>query len=81
MSLFDDIDEGGISSGEQKFGPQEGFAGVIICVSACDGHIGEEEGKSLNAILAQKKLYARLSPQQMNSMLDRVLGFLKRKGH
>ncbi len=81
MSLFDDIIDDDISSGNKSFGPQEGFAGVIICASACDGHIGEEEGQTVNSILSQKKLYSRLSSQQMSSMLDKIIGLLKRKGH
>lgn len=78
MSLFDDILE---ETGDAEFGPQEGFAGVILCASACDGHIGDEEGQVVNAILSQKKLYSRLSPQQMSSLVDRIVGMLKRKGH
>ena len=80
MSLFDDIFDESVSADAQTFGPQEGFAGVMICASACDGHIGEEEGRVVNTILEQKKLYSRLSPQQMSSMVDRVMGMLKRKG-
>lgn len=79
MSLFDDIDEG-LTSGSQPFGPQEGFAGVMLCASACDGHIGDEEGHSLNLILGQKKLYERQTPQQFSSMMDRLIGELKRGG-
>ncbi len=80
MSLFDDIDDEGIESGERRFGPQEGFAGVLLCASACDGHIGDEEGRSLNLTLAQKKLYERLTEQQHSAMIDRLLGVLKKGG-
>ena len=78
MSLFDDIldDVGG--SGD--FGPQEGFAGVLLCASACDGHIGDEEGQGLNLILGPRKLYERLTPQQFSNMMDRLVGELKRGG-
>ena len=80
MSLFDDISEDGLVSGSQPFGPQEGFAGVMLCASACDGHIGDEESQSLNLILGQKKLYERQTPQQFSSMMDRLVGELKRGG-
>ena len=80
MSLFDDILEDGFESGSQPFGPQEGFAGVLLCASACDGHIGDEEGQSLNLILGQKKLYERQTQQQHSTMVDRLLGELKRGG-
>lgn len=79
MSLFDDIlDEGSFS--ESKFGPQEGFAGVLLAASACDGHIADEEGQGIMLALRQKKLYQRLSPQQMGSMFDRLMGVLRKGG-
>ena len=79
MSLFDGIIDDSVS-GSQPFGPHEGFAGVLLCASACDGHIGEEEGQSLNMILSQKKLYERLTQQQFGSMMDRLVAELKRGG-
>ena len=81
MSLFDDIlDDGGISSGSEPFGPHQGFAGVLLCASACDGHIGDEESQSLNLIIGQKKLYERLTQQQFSAMMDQLVGELKRGG-
>lgn len=78
MSLFDDVlDDVGSPA---EFGPQEGYAGVMICASACDGHIGDEEGQNLNLILGSKRLYSRHSPQQFGAMIDRLIGELKRKG-
>ena len=79
MSLFDDILDDGVS-GAPEFGPQEGFAGVLLCASACDGHIGDEEGQSINLILGRRKLYERLTQQQVGSMMDRLMGELKRGG-
>lgn len=79
MSLFDDIDVG-LDAASRPFGPQEGFAGVLLCATACDGHIGDEEGQSLFSILSQKKLYERLTQQQYAAMMDRLLGELKRGG-
>ena len=79
MSLFDDILDDGVS-GSPDFGPQEGFAGVLLCASACDGHIGDEEGQSINLILGRRKLYERLTQQQFGSMMDRLVGELRRHG-
>ncbi len=79
MSLFDGILDDG-ASGAQGFGPQEGFAGVLLCASACDGHIGDEEGQSINLILGRRRLYERLTQQQFCSMMDRLMGELKRGG-
>lgn len=79
MSLFDDLgDEFNVDSYE--FGPQEGFAGVLLCASACDGHISDEEGQGISLILGQKKLYSRQTSQQFSSMMDRLIGELKRGG-
>ena len=80
MSLFDDILEDGTSFAEAPFGPQEGYAGVLLCATACDGHIADEEAQSLFLILSQKKLYQRLSEQQFSSMFDRLMGHLKKGG-
>lgn len=80
MSLFDEILGEESAFSEAPFGPQEGYAGVLLCASACDGHIADEEAQSLHLILSQKKLYQRLSEQQFGSMMDRLLGALKRKG-
>ncbi len=65
---------------ETSFGPQEGFAGVLLCASACDGHIAEEESQNLFLILSQRKLYQRMSSQQFGSMFDRLMGVLKKGG-
>jgi tellurite resistance protein len=79
MSLFDDV-LGDSSFAPQSFGPQEGFAGVLLAASACDGHIADEEVQSLVTILARMKLYQRVPPHKFNSMMDRLLGVLKRGG-
>lgn len=79
MSLFDGLDED-LTPQTREFGPQEGFAGVLLCASACDGHIADEEGQSLMGILQQKKLFERLTPQQASGMMDRLMGELKRGG-
>ncbi len=80
MSLFDDLIDDNSGFSEQAFGPQEGFAGVLLCASACDGHIADEEAQSLFMTLHQKKLYSRLTEQQFGSVMDRLMGMLKRGG-
>ncbi|MCO6455062.1 MAG: tellurite resistance TerB family protein [Pirellulaceae bacterium] len=79
MSLFDDV-LGDSSFAPQTFGPQEGFAGILLGASACDGHIADEEVQSLMTILSRMKLYQHVPPQKFNSMMDRLLGVLKRGG-
>lgn len=79
MSLFDDVlDDSSFDA--QPFGPHEGFAGVLLAASACDGHIADEELQGLFTILGRMKLYQHVSPHSFNSMMDRILGVLKRGG-
>ena len=79
MSLFDDVLEDS-SFAPQAFGPQEGFAGLLLAASACDGHIADEEVQSLVTILGRMKLYQHVPPHKFSSMMDRLLGVLKRGG-
>ncbi len=79
MSIFDDVLPDGQFQ-EQAFGPHEGYAGVLLASSACDGHIADEEVQSLVTILGRMKLYQHVSSNRFGSMMDRLLGILKRKG-
>jgi len=79
MSIFDEVlDDGQFQ--EQEFGPQEGFAGVLLASSACDGHIADEEVQGLFTILGRMRLYQHVTPHKFHSMFDRLLGVLKRNG-
>ena len=78
MSLFDDVV--GNDFQEESFGPQEGFAGVLLCSSACDGHISGDEVQVLMMKLSRMKLYQRISESRFNNMMDRLMGVLKRGG-
>lgn len=78
MELFDDAF--GSFAEKRAMGPHEGVAGVLLCASACDGHIADEEVQSLMTSLFRMKLYQRTTPQQFNSMMDRLIGILKRGG-
>lgn len=79
MSLFDDVLDDSSFTPEQ-FGPQEGFAGTLLAASACDGHIADEEVGALVTTLARMKMYQNIPPHKFNSMMDRLLGVLKRGG-
>lgn len=79
MSLFDEVIQDG-SFQEQQFGPHESFAGILLASSACDGHIADEEVQGLVTILSRMKLYQHVAPHKFNSMMDRLLGVLKRGG-
>jgi len=79
MSVFDEVLQDGQFQ-EEAFGPHEGFAGVLLASSACDGHIADEEVQGLLTILGRMRLYQHVTPHKFGSMMDRLLGVLKRKG-
>lgn len=79
MSLFDDV-LGNNSFAPKEFGPQEAFAAILLAASACDGHIADEEVHSLVTTLDRMKMYQNVPPQKFNSMMDQLLGILKRGG-
>jgi len=79
MSLFDDV-LGDSAFSPQAFGPQESFAAVLLAASACDGHIADEEVQSLVTTLGRMKMYQHVPPHKFNSIMDRILGVLKRGG-
>jgi tellurite resistance protein len=78
MSLFDDI-LGGFDN-SPTFGPQEGFAGVLLSTAAHDGHMSDEELGSLFTTLMRMKLYQQVPEQRFKQMIDRLVGVLKRSG-
>ena len=78
MGFFDDVL--GNFGGAQPFGPQEGFAGVLLATAASDGHLGDEELTSLFNTLGRMKLYQHVPEQKFRGMLDRLSGALKRGG-
>lgn len=79
MGLFDQV-LGDSFQEEHHFGPQEGFAGTLMAASACDGHMADEELQSLFTILARMKLYANVPDHKFRSMMDRIVGLMKRGG-
>ncbi len=78
MGLFDSV-FGGMDA-SQPFGPQEGFAGILLGASACDGHIADEEVQSLFTMLARMKMFQRFNDKQWSTLMNRIMGVLKRKG-
>jgi hypothetical protein len=78
VSLFDEAF--GSVAQKQPIGPREAYAGVLLCASACDGHIADEEVRSLTMALGRMKLYQHVPDHQFGGMMDRLLGMLKRGG-
>jgi hypothetical protein len=78
MGMFDEIL--GNFGTPQAFGPQEGFAGVLLATAAHDGHLADEEMASMFNTLTRMKLYQHMPEQRFKSMIDRLVGTLKRNG-
>jgi uncharacterized protein YejL (UPF0352 family) len=78
MGLFDNLF--GSSETAKPFGPHEGFAGIMLAASACDGHIAEEEVQSLFTTLGRMKMYSRYTDKNWSQLVNRLLGTLKKKG-
>lgn len=78
MGLFDQLF--GTTETKQPFGPHEGFAGILLGASACDGHIAQEEVDSLFTKLTRMKMYQRYTEHNWNTLINRLLGLLKREG-
>ena len=78
MGLFDKA-FGDVES-RQPFGPHEGFAGVLLGASACDGHIAEEEVQSLFTMLGRMKMFQRYTDKLWSQLMNRLLSVLKRDG-
>jgi tellurite resistance protein len=78
MGLFDTLFGG--MEGSSKLTPQEAFAGILLGASACDGHIADDEVQGLVTALVRMKLYQRYSAREFNQTLNKLHGFLKKKG-
>lgn len=78
MGLFDKLF--GSNETTQPFGPHEAFAGLLVCASACDGHIADEEVQSLFTMLLRMKMYQRYTDKNWSTLMNRLLGLLKRRG-
>ena len=77
MGLFDSI-FGGHEG--KELSKADAFAGILLCAVASDGHISGEEAQGLFTILGRMKLYENWTDAKYNSMLNRLLGMIKRQG-
>ena len=78
MGLFDNMFGG--KEGKKDLTKSEAFAGVLLSAVASDGHISGEEVQGLCTILGRMKLYDNWTDDKFNSMLNRLLGMIKREG-
>ena len=78
MGLFDNL-FGGAKSGKELT-KAEAFCGVLLSAVASDGHISDEEVRGLCTILGRMRLYDNWTNDKFNSMINRMLGMIKREG-
>jgi tellurite resistance protein len=78
MGLFDNMF--GAEKSSKELSKQEAFAGILLCASACDGHIADEEAQGLWTITARMKLFENYTAEKFNGMMNRLVGGLKRQG-
>ncbi|MGF1581322.1 MAG: tellurite resistance TerB family protein [Gemmataceae bacterium] len=78
MGFFDSLF--GTSNEVTGFNPQEAFAGILLGASACDGHIAEDEVQGLVTCLVRMELFRRFTGRQFNQTLNKLAGYMKRKG-
>lgn len=78
MGLFDSL-FGGMEGGG-KLTVQEGFAGILLGASACDGHISDDEVTGLVTALLRMKLFQRINEKSFGQMMNKLQGIAKKKG-
>jgi len=78
MGLFDNVFDS--KSTDKNLEKTEAFAGILLCASACDGHVADEEIRDLFTITARMKLFGGISQPQWNSMITGLTKVLRREG-
>jgi uncharacterized tellurite resistance protein B-like protein len=79
MGLFDKI-LGGQDKDSLALNPQEAFASILLVTIAADGYISDEEAQGFNTVINRRQLYRGMGGTPFSSMIDKLLGLLKRKG-
>lgn len=78
MGLFDNLFGG--TNQDRELSKPEAFAGVLLSAVASDGHISDEEVRGLCTILGRMRMFDNWTGDKFNSMINRLLGMLKREG-
>jgi tellurite resistance protein len=78
MGLFDRVK--GAKEAEAKLSKEESFAAITLAAVAADGVITEEEANGLIMGLARMKLYSGFNSNQMGSMLNKLVGIVRKQG-
>jgi hypothetical protein len=79
MGLFDKVK--GVKEAETaKLTKEESFASITLAAVAADGVITEEEAQGLIVTLIRMKLYAGYNGNQMGTMLNKLIGIIRKQG-
>ena len=78
MGLFDKMFD--TAKGKRGISVHEAFAGILLGASASDGHIADEEAHGLWTMINRMRLYEDWTGEKFSSMLNRLMGMIKRKG-
>jgi hypothetical protein len=77
MGLFDD------TLGESKSGPvtkEMAFLGILMAADFSDGNVSQEEVRAFANAVCRMKMYKDMPEQQLNRLIDRATGIIKRSG-
>lgn len=80
MGLFDAFRQSGVQKSQVSLGPAEGFAALMLLVTASDGYLADDEIRLLNATFSRMKLFRSYSEDVMRRMIDNLCGILRRDG-
>ena len=56
------------------------FLGILMLADFSDGNVSEEELSAFGTAVCRMKLYRDMTEQQLNRIIDRTTGFIKRSG-
>lgn len=77
MGLFDDT----FGEGEApKLTKEMAFLGILMAADFSDGTVSEEEVRAFGSTISRMRLYRDLTGQQINRLIDRAAGIIKRSG-
>jgi hypothetical protein len=78
MGLFDNVFDS--NSAPNNLAKNEAFVGILLCASACDGHVADEEIRDLFTITGRMKLFGGMSEEQWDLMMNGLGKILRRDG-
>lgn len=78
MGLFDNTF--GESESPSKLTKETAFLGLLMLADFSDGNVSEEEVRAFGSTICRMKLYRDMTESQLNRLIDKAAGFIKRSG-